>query len=319
MGKKLKFIAFSDFHLGDYKEFNKDSSRINDHLEVLNYLDNKAFENGVPLLFGGDFFHNPNRVSNELLNVAFPVLLNKIRSTIIGIDGNHDQDSTSSIDRQPSSYFKTLSNIKPEIYKCVNLSNYKVKDTIIHGVPYIHYNIGFMDYVNNIKLDKNYKNILLIHTDLPDAVDTNNSSFGQVQGIKKDFYNSFSRFDLVLSGHIHKHQKLSSNTYMIGAPQEQRRTDMGCPMGYLEIYDDLSVQFKEIKFSPKFVNITDEDEKKDYKPNDYFTFVKKDKPKNKSEKVNDKKPISVKNMILTYCQDKKISKVRKLKLMKILK
>lgn len=322
MGKKLAFVAFSDIHFGDYKEFNENGVRIHSHLQVLKYLDNLAFENKVPLLFAGDFFNNPNNLSNRLLRIVFPYLVKGLKSYMIGIDGNHDQDSASSFRDIPDSYFHTLSLLNDKIH-CVNLDKCEYKDYVIHGIPYISYNIGFLEHIEKLSqnLDKSRKNILLIHTDLPDAEDTNGSKSSSVKGVSKEFYRLFKKFDLVLSGHIHKFQKLSSNCYMIGAPQQQRRTDMNCKMGFVKIYDDLSVEFQEIDFTPKFINITEENEKLNYKPNDFFTLIKK--PNNRESKnINGEKlekTKNLKNIITDYCQNEKVSKIRKLKLLKILK
>lgn len=329
MGKKLAFVAFSDIHFGDYKEFNNNGIRIHAHLQVLKYLDNLAFENKVPLLFAGDFFNNPNNISNRLLRIVFPYLIKGLKSRMIGIDGNHDQDSASSFRDIPDSYFHTLSLLNDKI-TCVNLKSVLIndygdltKDYIIHGIPYISYNIGFLEYIEKLSqtLDKSKKNILLIHTDLPDAEDTNGSKSSSVKGVSKEFYRLFKKFDLVLSGHIHKFQKLSSNCYMIGAPQQQRRTDMNCQMGFVKIYDDLSVEFQEIEFTPKFINITEENEKLNHKPNDFFTLIKKPNPRENKTSNGEKveKTKNLKNIITDYCQNEKVSKIRKVKLLKLLK
>lgn len=311
--KKLIALALGDLHFEDWKQFNEDGRRIDAHLSVWALLEEECIAEGVPLIFTGDLFHNPKHISNKLLAKVLPTLA-QAEHLIIGIDGNHDQDSGSRIDNQPNSYFKTMSQAFPDTFKCINFSSYEIHGVVYHGVPYLTLNVGFEDYVKNIKLDKTKKNVLVIHSDLPGAMDTNNMEVGSVHGISAQYSKVFKRFDLVLSGHIHKYQQLASNVYMVGAPLQQRRTDRNCEMGYVRIYDDLSIEFVEIENTPKFKTYTDKPEN-EYDYWDKEIRAKKTKKENKVKKVG----TSYKEIAKRYAQDKGISKIRTKKLIKLLK
>ncbi len=148
------------------------------------------------------------------------------------------------------------------------------KHFAVHGVPYINNNIGFKKAVERAanRIDKTRFNILLIHSNLHKCV----NEFGhelKANEIPKDMEEFFKDFDLVLSGHIHKKQKLGSNIYMLGAPYQQNRGDTGGKMGYWLIYKDKPPKFKRIKL-PEFKEI---DEGEDI-PDDgnYYTIIPKD-------------------------------------------
>src|SRR5690606_18936965 len=104
---KIRAIAFSDLHLKEYRLFNEGNIRVHQALEVLRKLDNLAHTYGVPLLFGGDLFHDDEYITNYLLSEALPTFKN-IKSTIYGIDGNHDQVHINNKGNQSPSYFNTM-------------------------------------------------------------------------------------------------------------------------------------------------------------------------------------------------------------------
>ena len=174
--------------------------------------------------------------------------------------------------------------------------NYK-----IYGLPYIDHNIGLNKYLKTLRLDEGFKNILLLHTDYPGAKDTDGRIVDSAENIN---LNMLNRFDLVLCGHIHKPQRLSKKVYMLGAPIQQRRTDKDCKMGYWLLKEDLSMEFKELKDFPKFIDVESEDEVKD--DGNYYTII----PQKASEKINTThkitKTLSKKKLAKRYLKEKGI-------------
>jgi DNA repair exonuclease SbcCD nuclease subunit len=94
---------------------------------------------------------------------------------------------------------------------------------------------------------------------LPGATDPSGYAVEEVQGIKG--YKFAKQFDLVTAGHIHKPQKLAPNVYMLGAPYQQRSSDIDTDMGYWEYHDDGKMIFKPWKEGPRFVYVDDEPSK----------------------------------------------------------
>ena len=301
--KKVLFITASDLHFADWGQFNEDGRRITAHLDVWGKLEAQCIKHNVPLLMPGDWFHNPKNLSNRLLNMVLPVLVKTKINKIFGIDGNHDQDGISTLDKKPYGYMNLLSQLSDSFINCNFTTEYH-DNCAIHGIPYLTHNIGFVKNVESIKLNDTGYNILMIHTDLPGAVDTNGREVGTSEGLTKQYSKLFARFDLVLAGHIHKPQQLASNVLMVGAPQQQNRGDRKCEFGYWKIYDDLSFKFFEIK-SPKFKTAESNDSTDSY---NYWTISHSNKKDKKVFKSSPKK--TERGAINNYIKDSGIKKHR---------
>ena len=165
----------------------------------------------------------------------------------IGISGNHDQSRKNYIDAKSPSYLDKFGLIFNQFTQVDLCSTSLDINTDIWGIPYLHHNIGLIETIKGFKKQfTKSKNILLIHTDLYGAKDTDNRIVGSVDNIPENMKKAFKGFDLVLSGHIHKPQKIDKNIFMLGALQQHSRKDKNCEMGYWEIYDDMSVLFKPL-------------------------------------------------------------------------
>ena len=276
MKKKVLFITASDIHFADWGQFNKDGRRITAHLNVWAKLEALCTFYDCALLFPGDLFHNPKHLSNRLLNKVLPTLI-KTPIMVIGIDGNHDQDGISTPTKQPHGYMGLMEKISLG-WNCINFSSINMGNITIWGIPYLTHNIGFTDYVDNMDIDPNRENILIIHTDLPGAVDPSGREVATAEGLTKQYSKLFSKFNLVLAGHIHKPQKLASNVIMVGAPQQQSRGDRKCDFGYWKIYEDLSIEFFALD-TPKFKTALSDEETDEFNYWDIEPQAKQDQDK----------------------------------------
>lgn len=264
--KNIVAIAISDIHLHKWKIFNEGMRRTMATLDFLKYIDDKYPD--TPILFGGDLFHGevgPILLTTVIDNWPFS------NGRILGISGNHDQEEKNSPE-QPTISMVTLFE-KLELLTCLDFRPAVIgKNLTVWGIPYLTYNKGFVDTIENFKvrLKPSHKNILMIHTDLHGALDTDGREVGSVENLPKDLDKLFDPFDLVLSGHIHKPQEIAKNILMIGAPHEQRKSDMESVLGYWEIYEDLTYKFKPYRKAPRF-RYYDEDE---VPGNDYDFWIK---------------------------------------------
>lgn len=319
--KRVVALAFSDLHINDWSKFNKDNERTRNHFKVLSHLVSKACKYDCPILFCGDLLHKAESVSTDLLatiQVQFVHLLGEwglYKSEIWAISGNHDMPSTNTKDHPSNSLVSILSNYY-EWLKCIDWQCLETEDIKVWGIPYLDHNIGLNEAVKAIQVDPNKKNILLLHTDYPGAKDTDGVEVGTVENLNT---NLLSKFDLTLIGHIHKPQRLSKKVYMVGAPLQQRRTDRNCDMGYLKIYEDMTVKFVNLsdKF-PKFIDVETEDQIKD--DGNYYTVVgaKAKLEEDKPNKIT--KALSKKKLVRRYLKAKGIKDTQKKEvLLKILK
>lgn len=254
MAKPIAIVS-SDWHYHIYKKFNKDNSRTITIENFIYGIFGHARKLGVPILFSGDFTHTPKGIPTELSERASLLfrslsesMNDSLSSPLIGISGNHELQDINTPDKWSPSQFRAFANSFPQLIKEVDFKTYEHKGLIVAGIPYINHNKGLEQEVQglsnlvNIRNDKAIK-ILLLHSDVPGAVDTNGRELNTHSNLPKNLGKFFKGFDIVFFGHIHKHQKLWTNIYMVGAPMQQRKSDEGCEMGYLILYDDLSIEF----------------------------------------------------------------------------
>lgn len=278
-------LVYSDLHLEKYKQHNEGNRRVSNAIDVIRQTRLKAKELGnLVSLFAGDLYHKEQALTNDILELTLPKLARFFKSNkykTLAISGNHDQSRQNLIGNESPSYVKTLSQVF-EGFDCIDFQSVEFKKGFhIHGVPYITHDIGLINWINKVKLGKG-KNILMLHTTMPGAKDTDDREIGAHVELN-DFNKAISRFDLVLCGHIHKPFEYNVNdtkVIQVGAPQQQRLTDKNCKMGYWIIYSDMTVEFIHLKKYPVFREITDPKFKTN--TSDYWVI----KPKSKELKVN---------------------------------
>lgn len=308
MSKEVIAIAFSDLHINLYAKFNEGNKRTLDSFRVLSIIKEQCKKYQCPALFCGDFFHKAENMDSELMEIVYEefskLKLKESGIEMYAISGNHDIKKISRVGIKPFSWIRLLEQfgIKNLDYSKTIIGNKDVYT--VYGVPYIDNNVGLSEYLKKLKLKD--KNLLLLHTDYPGAKDTDGREIGSVENLN---VNVLNRFDLVLCGHIHKPQRLSKKVYMIGATNQQRRTDRDCKLGYWKIYSDLSMQFVHLKQFPKFIDVESEDEIKD--DGNYYTVL----PKKTSNLVNTNhkitKQLSKKALAKIYLKEKGIKEEEK--------
>lgn len=312
MSKEVIAIVFSDLHINLWAKFNENNKRTLDSFRVLSIIKEECKKYQCPALFCGDFFHKPENMDSELMEVVYEeftkLKLKESGIEMYAISGNHDIKKVSKIGTKPFSWIWFLDQfgIRNLDYNKTIIGN---RDAYrVYGVPYIDNNIGLSEYLKKLNLKD--KNILLLHTDYPGAKDTDGREIDSVENLNVNILN---RFDLVLCGHIHKPQRLSKKVYMIGAPNHQRRTDRDCKLGYWKVYEDLSLKFVPLKNFPKFVDVESEEDIKD--DGNYYTVL----PKKTSNLVNTNhkitKQLSKKALAKKYLKEKGITEQNKKELL----
>ena len=316
MKREVIALAISDLHINLWAKFNENNHRTLNSFRVLSILQKKSKEYNCPILFCGDLFHKAESMDQDLSEIVYNEL-NKLGGLwIYAISGNHDIKKISQIGKPPYSWLYSVEKYGIEVvdYTTRILSGYH-KEIEVHGIPYIDNNVGISQYIKNMKLDSNKKHILILHTDYPGAKDTDGREVDSVENLNVNLLN---KFDLVLCGHIHKPQRLGKKVYMIGAPNQQRRTDKDCKMGYWKIYSDLSMEFVPLKGFPKFKDVeSSEDIKED---GNYYTVIPKKSsiPVNNQHKIT--KQLSKRLLAKKYLKEKGIKdKVKSNLLVEILK
>lgn len=309
--KKIIGLCASDWHYKLYSEFNENQRRTKAKSALVLFIAKKAKKLGVPILFNGDLVHDPEQIKNVILEQLLIDLkaINKMKVKVYGISGNHDQAFANTFENQSPNYFKSLSHVFDNLIY-MDFNAIETKDFNIYGIPYIKHNRDFKKLVKSIKLLKNgKKHILQLHTDLHGAKDTNNREVKTAHGIPKNMVKFFSKFDLVICGHIHKPQILKPKILMAGSIDQQRRSDMGCQMGYWEIYSDMTYKFIPLKH-PKYIEINAHKEL----PDDFNFYIRK--PIEEEETSNTGKSKKNTSIIKSYIKESGIKDKGKIRILK---
>lgn len=255
---------------------------------IMEIISDMANTLSVPTLFLGDLIHNPKYIENGLLQGVIHTYKNSFEKKNVdfyAISGNHDLAEKNTKENRSVSYITTLSEIFKTFKDLDFNSDWLAPGIKIHGIPYLNGNIGFNQELRAIKksLLPNTFNILMIHTDLPQAKNAFGHKIDEVEGINTKL---FRYFDLVLDGHIHNPQKLYKNTYILGPPYQQTRSEKGTELGYWLIYKEKEPKFVPLNF-PKFIDIEEGKEV----PNDgnFYTVIPKPRPEFKAGKKYDAK------------------------------
>ena len=307
MKKKIIAIAFSDLHLNDWSKFNTENSRTLNGFSVLHRIAKICDKHKCPALFCGDLFHKAETMTQELRNITDREL-GKLPSTFrcYAINGNHDLYQVNSPSNRKEGWVHILSRQFPWLtildFRTVEFPK---AGFTVHGIPYLDHNQGLNEYLKGVKTD-----ILLLHTDYPGATDTDGRVVGSAENLN---INLLKPFKLVLIGHIHKPQRLGKKIYMVGAPQQQRRTDRDCEMGYMEIYEDFTVKFKAWDDYPKFIDVYDESEIKD--DGNYYTVIPKPTSKTIESEHKITKQLTKKQLARRYMKQKGDKNKTRLKLL----
>lgn len=253
--KKLIAIASSDWHINKWKTYNNPIDRLESSFLFIKELLEISHNKNIPILFSGDLFHIPGAITNRLL-FEITVFLNWVKDKypdahVLGITGNHDMSDG-------ASYINTFSLLFKPLLQCIDNKSISFGDGYkVIGIPFLKHNGGLAEAIEKFGKKDGYKKILLIHTNLYGAKDPNGYEIDEVPNVPRNMGKFFSGYDLVLSGHIHKYDKLwKDRVIMVGAPYHQRTSDSGTTMGYLNVYEDLSTEFihykaPEFKFYPE--------------------------------------------------------------------
>lgn len=270
--KKVIAVAYSDHHVHNFRRYNrKPFSRLHASLDLFRAVGYSARKYKVPILFAGDLVEDNEKIENRTLQYLIRSFTDHIAAyniDYIAIDGNHDQCEQNTLTNRSPNYCSTMAMIFPN-FKHLENNYIDIPGARVFGIPYLTRNEGFTETVEKLrgKLSKKTKNILLIHTDLHKVSYPNGFTPEEIPNLPKKLKRLFKGFDLVLSGHVHKKQKLYSWLYMMGAAQQQSQEESELKMGYWRIYDNMSLEFIETKY-PKFVPLKEGEAE----PNQYDYF-----------------------------------------------
>ncbi|MDD5372338.1 MAG: DNA repair exonuclease [Sulfurimonas sp.] len=252
----MKIIHFSDTHLGfnDLDILNED----NINQREADFYD--AFSQVVEqikiikpdfIIHTGDLFHRSSP-SNRAITFALEQfkIIDELNIPFILIAGNHSTPRTN----LSSPILKIFENFK-NVYTAYN-QEYKMiefESVIFHALPHMNDETKALSQIElcEARIDKSKKNIMMMHCSV--GASYLMAEFGEwIYPSDKEYV--FKMMDYVALGHWHgfgavgKHE----NVYYSGSTERTSMNDKRNSKGFVvvSLYDELIVEFKEIKIRP---------------------------------------------------------------------
>lgn len=210
----------------------KEELRLISCLNFLDFLQKECIKNNDKnLAILGDIFHTSNSIRNQMFVPIFMKFLEMKNNGInlYFIPGNHDI------------YNKDNSGALAETFSAFGTYIQKSAIIEIDGTKY-----DFLAYTENPEDIPNNSDILLTHLSI--------EGFWPGNSISQE---SFSNYNLVVSGHIHKYQ-VSGKYFFVGAPYSINKAESSFLHGYARIngYDIVHLPYND---APDYITINAED------------------------------------------------------------
>lgn len=258
-------LAFTDVQINNYQQFNDlNNTRLKNTLDVVKYMFEYADKNKIEyILFSGDLFDTPKALSVLVMNSAtytFKQIFKKYPNIkFIAISGNHDQATKQLITKSAETSLGFLDTLfdnfilidNQEYFIPVDKDFKNNKPIRITGIPYYEYPEQFSEWLTAVvdTLEDKHINIALTHQ-TPSNLGNPNIP------VDIDIFDSrIQKFDLVLNGHIHKHEQLAPNFIDVGSPLHRDSDDEGQDKGFIVLNGENPTVWKFISLSDKYPQI----------------------------------------------------------------
>lgn len=268
-----KVLLFSDIHIFPHK---KKTERLEDCLKALNWVFDTAEKRNINnIIFGGDFFHDRQKIDIYTYQKTFEVLRERLKEEKVNIFlllGNHDiwfNDNTDVSSVLPLSALNNLSVIKEP-------KRIKIENHYWDFIPFTHNPINSLDSLNN--LNEGSKEYAIGHLAIDGAI-LHSNQYSEVSvehegGVIPINCSLFKDYKHTFLGHYHAQQKVSKNVEYIGSPLELSFGE-AFQKKHIIIFDgdNQEIEYVENNFSPKHL-IIDLEEQQDYELSNNFVQIK---------------------------------------------
>ena len=224
----MKILIFADLHLHNHYRLIVNSETALDNLV---YFKEYAIKNNIDtIICAGDFFHTKAKAYAPHVIQARLRLKDWYKSglTHYMIVGNHDMSNQTNSMNSIIFAFNEYAKIIPDYFF------FDVEDTRIHLMSYT--NKLFPHFI----LSEEKRNVLIAHLDIIGF--TLSNGYHSTLGFKKS---DLKEFDLVITGHYHKHQKRDNIVY-IGSTHQTSFSDCGQDRGFI-VFDTDTLEYEFIK------------------------------------------------------------------------
>lgn len=257
---------FTDFHaysgFTEFSDSDKEykNSRFRNQCEVLNGIFNKAEDENIPVIFGGDLFHVRQKVDIFDFNNIFRIVANHPKVETYLLRGNHD--SINNLMGSPSSIDSF--NFLPNVKVITNPETIKISNVNVFFMPYGEDKKFIRDKLkefSEIASSSDNKSLLVGHLGINGAELMGTKAEGEFNA--GDFYPDI--FDFIYMGHYHKRQYINNRKDFIygGSTIQNTFSDAGQDKGYdILTFSDKGVDDNFVlSRSPEFFTFDHYDEK----------------------------------------------------------
>lgn len=247
------FLLFTDLHAHPHK---KSELRLNDCLDTLKWVFETAKEKSIKtILFGGDFFHDRNKIDLLTCHHTFSIMKNYLDGSInlYLVLGNHDLWYYEKTSVSAVTMFSSLPNVtiidKPQ--------SMRIEGIKWHLIPFTHDPTSTLQTLDS---DIDDKTFLLGHLAIDGARLNSAGSISEVEiehdgDMIKISKSLFSRYKSAFLGHYHGYQTLAKNLEYIGSPLQLSFGEANETKHILHLKIEESGEFQkeyiENEFSPR--------------------------------------------------------------------
>lgn len=241
----MKALIFSDLHVHDYKQHNKDGKRVQIAADIIHYVFKLAAANDISYIwFAGDMgdqFGNISVIAMNALLRTFTQCFDEYPNIeFIAISGNHDFATKNTAENPAESVMDAFNKgpLLPGLFDRFALmqGTFSSNDFTLVGVPYYEDPDDFwISLESSMKHIENHDNLyLLMHQMIwpendivPDDVNYKDPRFKQ--------------FKWIFNGHVHHASMFGNNFVNVGSPLHRDAGDIddGKGIWYLDTDKDM--------------------------------------------------------------------------------
>jgi len=310
----MRAIVFSDLHVHDYKQFNKDHVRVDNTVNMLKYIFKFADKNEINhIFFTGDLFDQFANVSVIVINKVIKAFDECFKAypdiEFIAISGNHDFATKNTFESPGFSGLDILSGdgLFTSFILLNGVYNHEHKGFSVMGIPYFVSKEHFWHYFKNTKDLIQYKDnaYLLMHQ----MVWPENPMVEDDVNLED---NRFMDFKWVFNGHVHHKGILSNNFLNVGSPIHRDASDIGIRKGIwivdLEPGSDTLPKFWDTtERNPQYIQKAYGEPESDWEKQQYITWYHPDIKKQVKEDDFDSSKFNTElkpeELLTNFCQE----------------
>ena len=305
-----KVIIVGDIHAHNYKSFNVGDNRLNNIIELINYLFRYAFLNKVKkIIIVGDLHNNMEVISTKVVNRLIKCFKNNFNTynniDVLALSGNHDFATKNLIDSPGESALNYLNQAFEDRFLLssnhLSIDYSSGIEVCMHFVPYYEYPEHFKEAVRKINIKLHQFNYLFTHQLVGlgiDAVDEDISFDDPL----------FNNFEIVFNGHVHYGRKVSPGFINVGSPIHRDAGDMGIRKGFwiMNLYEPSTLEFHDItEMFPQFIYKKEDESLTEWESKQYIIRQPVIEKTSEEDEISEKFAISLRpeTIIKNYCKE----------------